>query len=470
MSIHFHHHSAQGGLSQRNAAHGQNVNLTEGSIAKGLISFAVPLLLGQLLQQLYNMADAWVVGNFADNDAFAAVSSGGNLTFLIIGFFNGIAIGGGVIISRYFGAGDRENMQKAIHTNFLFGMIASVLSTVAGLLLVPQLLVLMRTPDSVLPNSLAYFRIYFGGVSTVILYNICMSIMRALGDSLHPLYYLLFSSLVNVVLDLLFVAGFHWGVSGAAVATVIAQGLSAALCIIRMSRIPDDTRLDFKKLRLQPDIMKQVLKQGLPTGVQNSVISIGNIVIQSNINAFGSYAMSGQGAYAKIEGFVFLPITCMSLALPTFISQNLGAREYERAKKGAAFGIGFGMILAELIGVVLYLGAPYALRFFVDSTEAVAFGTIHSHVVSPFFFLLAFSHCAAGVLRGCGKSVVPMAAMLAFWCGVRILYVTLAVQIFPVFQTISWAYPLTWSLSSIVFLLFLLKSDWTHSFERGVQR
>lgn len=444
----------------------QTTDLTKGPIAGGIIRFIIPLFLGQLLQQFYNMADAWVVGNFADNDAFAAVSSGGSLTFLIIGFFNGIAIGGGVIISRYFGAKDDENIQKSIHTNFLFGILASVLATAAGLVLIPHILVWMDTPASVLPHSLAYFRIYFAGVSTVILYNICMSIMRALGDSLHPLYYLIFSSLVNVALDLLFVAGFHWGVGGAAVATVIAQGLSVLLCLVRMCREPKDAiRLDFRKLHFYRDIMSQVIRQGLPTGVQNAVISIGNIVIQSNINAFGAYAISGQGAYAKVEGFVFLPIMSMSMALPTFVSQNLGAKEYGRAKKGAVFGILSGMAMAELIGGILYLGAPYALRFFVDSAEAVEYGIIHSRIVAPFFFLLAFSHCAAGVMRGCGKSFVPMVTMLLFWCGIRIVYVTLAVKAFPVFQSISWAYPLTWSLSSVTFLVCLLKLDWLRTFE-----
>ena len=448
--------------------HAQNIDLTKGSIVKGIIQFAIPLFLGQLLQQFYNMADAWVVGNYADNDAFAAVSSGGSLTFLIIGFFNGIAIGGGVIISRYFGAKDKEMVQKSIHTNFLFGILASVLATASGLAFIPGLLQFMKTPDSVMPHSLIYFRIYFAGVSTVILYNICMSIMRALGDSLHPLYYLILSSLVNVALDLIFVAGFHWGVSGAALATVIAQGLSVILCLVRMCREKDETtKLDFRKLHFHKDVMLEVIRQGLPTGIQNAVISVGNIVIQSNINAFGAYAISGHGAYGKIEGFVFLPIMSMSMVLPTFISQNLGAKEYKRAKKGAAFGVLSGMILAELIGVVFYLWAPYALRFFVDSEEAVAYGTIHSRVVAPFFFLLAFSHCAAGVMRGCGKAFVPMITMLLFWCGVRIVYVTMAVEVFPVFQTISWAYPLTWSLSSLTFLIALFKLDWTHAFEKG---
>lgn len=440
--------------------------LTEGSIAKGILSFAIPLFLGQLLQQFYNVADAWVVGNFADNDAFAAVSSAGSLTFLIIGFFNGIAIGGGVVISKYFGARDEKSVEIAIHTNFLFGLIASVLSTIVGLLLIPVLLRLMQTPESVLPSSLLYLRVYFAGVSTIILYNIGMSIMRALGDSLHPLYYLLISSVINILLDLLFVAVFRWGVGGAAAATIIAQGVSAVLCIVRMCRMEGVARLDFRKLHYNSAMMKEVITQGLPTGIQNSVISIGNIVIQKNINSFGSFAMAGVGAYSKLEGFAFLPITCMSMALPTFISQNLGAKEYNRAKKGAVFGIISGVAVAELIGIAFFLGIGPLLRFFVDEPQSIAFGKMHAHVTTLFYCLLAFSHCAAGVLRGCGKSIVPMAAMLAFWCGLRIVYVTCALHFVPQFQMISWAYPITWSCSSVVFLLFLLFSDWTHAFEK----
>ena len=332
----------------------QGPSLIQGSIVRSILSFALPLFLGQLLQQFYNLADAWVLGNFAENEAFAAVSSGGSLTFLIIGFFNGVAVGGGVVISRYYGAGDKENVVRAIHTNFLFGILASVLSTAVGLLLVPRLLVLMNTPDTVLPYSLLYFRIYFAGVFTVILYNICMAVMQSLGDSLHPLYYLIISSLLNMALDLLFVAVFRWGVAGAAAATVLTQGVSFLLCLWRMCQVKDYTRLDFRKLRLYPGILAQVLRQGLPTGVQNAVISVGNLVVQSNINSFGQYAMSGHGAYAKLEGLVFLPITSMSMALPTFVSQNLGARQYDRAKKGALFGILSGMVVAELIGVIFF--------------------------------------------------------------------------------------------------------------------
>jgi putative MATE family efflux protein len=445
-------------------------DLTTGPIGRGILAFAIPLFLGQLLQQLYNVADAWVVGNFADNNAFAAVSSTGSMTFLVIGFFNGVATGGGVVISKYFGAKNYAAVDKAVHTNFLFGIIASVLATGVGLAIVPWLLRIMKTPDEVMPESLTYLRIYFAGVSTIIMYNIGMAIMRALGDSIHPLYYLILSSIVNIILDLLFVAVLGWGVAGAGIATVIAQGISAILCIVRMCRLDGIGRLRLSSLKYYPDYMGEVIAQGLPNGVQNSVISIGNMVVQTNINSFGSYAMSGVGAYSKIEGFAFLPITSMSISLPTFIGQNLGAKKYDRAKKGAAFGIVSGVLMAEIIGVIFFNFAPQLLRLFVNVDEAVLIGEGHAKRISLFFCLLAFSHCAAGVLRGCGKSIVPMITMLAFWCGVRIAYVTITLHFIPRFSVISWAYPLTWSLSSIVFLLFLLKSDWVHTFEKKKQK
>ena len=223
---------------------------------KGITAFAVPIFLGQLLQQLYNVADAWVVGNFADNNAFAAVASSGSLVFLIIGFFNGVAIGGGVVISHYFGAKDKKSVQCAIHTNFLFGLISSAAATVLGLLVLPYLLKLMKIPEEVMPESFTYFQIYIAGVTTVIMYNICMSIMRALGDSLHPLYYLMISSVINVILDLVLVAGFHMGVKGAAIATVFSQGISMVMCVIRMCRENDDIRLDFRKLKYNGRMMR----------------------------------------------------------------------------------------------------------------------------------------------------------------------------------------------------------------------
>lgn len=443
-------------------------SLTEGPVVRNLITFTIPLFLGQLLQQLYNVADAWVIGNFSNNDAFAAVSSTGTIVFLIIGFFAGLGTGGSVLISRYFGAHEEETLSKAIHTHFLVGIIASVISTAAGLLLNKPLLMLLGTPDSVMPYAQQYLGIFFAGVSTSIMYNVSMAIMRAVGDSLHPLYYLIFSSFLNIGLDLLFVAhpSFRWGIVGAALATVLSQGVSAILCIRHLLRMPKELRLDFRKLKLYPDLMKLVIALGLPSGLQNAVITIGNLTVQKNINSFGPFAMAGQGAYSKIEGFVFLPIMSLSLSVPTFISQNLGAQQYERAKKGAWFGVISAVVLAESIGILFYLLAPTLISFFVSEPESVRFGASYARVTSLFYCLLAFAHATAGVMRGCGKAVVPMANMLIFWCAVRIVYVTMILRFIPQFQMIAWAYPLTWGLSDIVFAFFLFKSDWVHNFEK----
>ena len=451
------------GLVRKRAGAGsgkKDGNLTEGPIGRGLFRFMIPIFLGQLLQQLYNMADAWVVGNFASNDAFAAVSLSSNVNMSVITFFAGIAVGGGVVISKYFGAQDEEKLRCAVHTNFLLGIVFSVFATLIGLFFVPILLGWLNTPDSVMVEARLYFGIYFAGVSTVIMYNICMNIMRAVGDSVHPLYYLIFSSIVNMILDLIFVAGFQWSAAGAAVDTVIAQGLSVLLCMIRMVKDGGAATIHFKELRFNGSMIRQVITQGLPTGLQNSVISVGNLVVQSNINTFGAFAISGQGAFAKLEGIAFLPIMSMSMALTTFVSQNLGAGKADRAKKGSVIGVAFGMAMAELVGICLFIWVPILLRIFVDVPEAIEFGTIHGRTVALFFFLLAFSNCATGVLRGVGKSIVPMFTMLICWCGIRVLYVTIAIRIIPVFRTISSAYPLTWTLSSIIFIVFLLRMDW----------
>ena len=450
-------------MFSRNGKEKKQVDLTEGSIIKALIAFAIPLFFSQLLQQFYNMADAWVVGNFATNDAFAAVSMASNLTFVVIGLFNGIAIGGGVVISRYFGAKDEEQTSLAIHTNLLFGIIASILSTILGLFLVPPLLKWMNTPDSVMPDALSYFNTYFIGVSTVIMYNTCMAIMRAVGDSVRPLYYLMISSVVNVILDLIFVAGFGWGAGGAAFATVLAQGLSVVLCLVRMLRGKDAIKIHLAGFKLEKEAMTKIIRQGLPGGIQNTVNSIGNMVVQSCINTFGAFAISGYGAFHKVEGIAFLPIMSMCMALPTFVSQNLGAGKIDRAKKGTFLGILMGCVFAQMMGFVIYYISPYLIGAFVSAPEAIEYGVGHGRTVAYFLFLLAFTHCAAGALRGAGKAMIPMVTLLLCWCAIRILYVTTALKFFPVFKTISWAYPLTWGLSAVILLVCLLRLDWNNA-------
>ena len=309
-------------------------SLTEGPISQALISFAFPLLLGNLFQQLYNTADSLIVGNFLGSEALAAVSSSGNLIFLMVGLVNGISMGAGVVIARYFGAKDYDRMQKTIHTLLAFGLVAGALLTLVGVALSPVMLRLMDTPETVLPNSISYFRTYFTGSLAFVLYNICMGILQAVGDSRHPLQYLMISSLVNVALDLIFVGVFHMGVWSAAAATAISQLVSMALCLLRLMRSERAYRVSLRKIRFDRRALLEILQNGLPAGLQNSIISIGNVVVQSNINQFGAAAMAGCGAHSRIEGFGFLPVTCFTMALTTFVSQNLGAKAYDRVKKG----------------------------------------------------------------------------------------------------------------------------------------
>lgn len=440
--------------------------MTKGAIWKKIIAFAIPLFLGNLFQQFYNTADSLIVGNFLGSSALAAVSSSGNLIFLMVGFFNGLAVGAGVVVARYFGAKKFDLVQRAIHTIITLGFFCGIALTFVGVIAAPQILVLMGTPPEVLPNSVTYFRIYFCGSLAFVMYNFLVGILQAVGDSRHPLMYLIISSVTNIILDLILVAGFHFGVGAAALATVISQCLSALLCFLHLLRGPKEYRIYLSKLRLDSLLLKQIISNGLPAGLQNSIISLANVVVQSNINKFGQMAVAGCGSYSKIEGFAFLPITCFALALTTFISQNLGAKEYDRAKKGAVFGVICSVVTAELVGVVIYTFAPYLIAAFNNTPDVLSYGVAQAHTASLFYFLLAFSHCMAGILRGAGKSTVPMFVMLICWCIIRVTYITVTVHFIPNIRVIFWAYPITWTLSSIVFLLYFLKSDWMHGLEK----
>ena len=440
--------------------------MTEGPIWKRMILFAIPLFLGNLFQQLYNTADSLIVGNFLGSDALAAVSSSGSLIFLMVGFFNGISLGAGVVIARYFGAREKEKVQDAIHTTVAFGIVAGILLTAIGLIMTPTFLRWMGTPADVLKNSVLYFRIYFLGSIAFVLYNIFVGILQSVGDSRHPLIYLIISSVTNVVLDLLFIGVFRFGVGSAAVATILSQFLSAILCLIHLMRCKEDYQIHLKKIRFDFPMLKLIISNGLPSGFQNSIISFANVIVQSNINSFGKMAVAGCGAYSKIEGFGFLPITCFALSLTTFISQNLGARQYERAKKGAKFGVLCSITMAEIVGIIIFFTAPYLVAAFNNDPQVVAFGTAQARTITLFYFLLAFSHCIAGILCGAGKSTIPMFVMLICWCIIRVSYITVAVRIIPDIKVIFWAYPITWTLSSILFIIYYFKADWIHGFDR----
>ena len=446
--------------------HTKQYSLMEGSIWKGMVFFAMPVFFGNLFQQLYNTFDAWCVGNYIGDTALAAVSSSGNLIFLMVSFFNGVAMGAGVIIAREFGAKRYDMMEKAIHTAIAFGLVAGAVLTIVGVAFTPLILTWMKTPAEVLPQSIVYFRYYFYGAIFTVMYNIFVGILHAVGDSRHPLYYLIFSTFLNVALDMLFVAGLGFGVGAAAMATTVSQGVSALLCFRHLLRIEEPYRVSFEKIRFNKESLKEIIHYGLPSGVQNSVIAIANVVVQTNINSFGAAAIAGCGSYSKMEGFTFLPVLCFSQALSTFVGQNLGAGQYHRVKKGVAFGVVCSCSMAEIIGVLSYVFAPQLIRFFTDSAQAIAYGSQHMRTICLFYFLLSFSHCIAGVMRGAGKAAVPMYTMLGCWCLLRVSYISVAMQFVNQLTTVSWAYPITWTCSSIIFLIYFLKADWMYTFDK----
>ena len=441
------------------------VNMTTGNVRRVMIAFALPVFLSQTFQQLYNTADSLIVGKLLGKQALAAVSSSASLIQLLTALMVGVAMGGGIVISRYFGAKEYDMVSRTIHTGVAFSLSAGLLMTVLGVFLSPVLLKWMGTTPDVLDKAISYFRNYFLGSLAVMLYNVFTGILNALGDSRRPLYYLIFSSMLNVVLDLLFIGVFHLGVGSAAVATVISQAASALLCFLYLRKPGTIYQLRIRDIRFDGPLMKEVVHMGLPTGVQNSMIAVGNVMVQSNINSFGTNAIAACGTYAKLQGFAFLPIMSFAMALTTFTSQNLGAKEYERAKQGAKFGIISMVILAELVGAILLLGAPVFVRMFNDDPAVISIAVTQSKVENLFFCLLAFSHAMAGIFRGAGKATVPMVVMLSVWCVLRICFITAGISIWHDIRVLFWCYPLTWSVSSIIFAIYYKKSDWIHGFE-----
>ena len=440
-------------------------DMTHGNPYKLMIGFAFPIFLSQVFQQLYNTADTLIVGRFLGTTALAAVSSSGPLIFLLSSFFIGTSMGAGIVISRYFGAGDPDKVSRAIHTNVAFGLVAGVLLTVTGVLLTPYFLRWMNTDPSVLPEAIEYFRYYFFGSLAMVMYNTLRSVMNSLGDSRRPLWYLIFSSVLNIGLDLLFVGVLHWGVWSAAVATVISQAGSVVLCLIHLCRKGNIYTISLRKIRFDGPILREIIRYGLPGGIQNSVIGFANVIVQSQINLFGAFATAAYGSYAKIEGFAFLPINSFAMGITTFVSQNLGADEKRRAKVGARFGIITSVVMAELIGVGFYFSAPYLIGLFDSTAEVVEFGVIQAHTCSLFYGLLAFSHAIAAVCRGAGKAFVPMAIMLSVWCVFRIIYILLVMRLVHTIGAVYWAYPITWGISSVIYLLYYLFSHWQNGFD-----
>lgn len=431
----------------------KNAVMTEGSITKKIIFFAIPIFIGQLFQQLYNTVDSLIVGNLISSSALAAVSATGTLTFLVIGFFFGFSQGAGIIIAREIGAGNEERTSKAVHTAVAMGLFFSAAITTLGVGFSPFMLRLMGTPEEVLPEAVLYLRVYFMGCTGLIMYNTFVGILQASGDSRHPLMYLVISSMLNVVLDTVFIAVFKMGVDGAALATIISQFTSMFLSLRRLIKYDTIIKISLRKIRFDMPSLRGIVRFGFPTALQGSIIDISNILIQSYVNSFGKDAMAGVGAYSKLEGFAFLPVISFSMAMSTFISQNLGAGKKDRIKKGMRFGLLCTVLSIEAIGVIVFFLSPLLIKAFNSDPEVIYYGVARAKVASLFYCLLGFSNVTAAVMRGLGKPMAPMITMLVCWCAVRVAVFMTVGQIYHEFLLTCWIYPATWALSSLVYVI-----------------
>ncbi len=440
--------------------HANQVIMTEGVIWKQLLAFSLPLLVGNLFQQLYNTVDSVVVGNFIGSDALAAVGSSNSLINLIIGMFMGIGTGAGVIISQYYGAEEKQKLHWAVHTTMALSIIGGFLLIALGVLLSPLILVLMGTPESVMPGAVAYLRIFFCGSLFNLVYNMGSGVLRAVGDSRRPLIFLCISSVVNIVLDLLFVVVFHMGTAGVGYATVAAQGVSAFLIVRALVRTDDSYRLELSKIKIDRRMMARVLKIGIPSGIQQSIISLSNVIVQANVNSFGAAAMAGFGSYSKIDGFAMLPLQSFCMAATTFTGQNIGAKKSRRVKQGVFQGLIISMIYTIFISIILYLNAERILRVFSPDQDVIAYGYSSMLILLPFYWTMAIHQILMGSIRGSGRTMVTMLIGVGNMCILRMIYINFLVPFFPSFEAVMWCYPITWLTTMGMDCIYSWKAKW----------
>lgn len=438
--------------------------MTEGPIGKQLIFFALPLLFGNVFQQLYNTVDAMIVGRYVGENALAAVGSAGSVVHLIVSLLMGITMGASVTIANHYGARDTYRLRRSIHTATVLAVLSGIVLTVVGVLLSPQIVLWIDTPAEVVEESTSYLRIIFSGVLFSTLYNAGSSIFRAVGDSKRPLYYLIVSSVTNVILDLVFVVWLKMGVEGAALATIVSQMISTILTYGTLMMSKEEYRLRLKELCIDKQEMGLIVKIGIPGGIQNSVIAFSNVIVQANINAFEANAMAGCAAWVKIDGFAVMPALSFSMALTTFIGQNMGAKKPERMKKGARFGILVAAITIEVIGLLLYVFCEPVLRLFNDNPEVIRYGVQMARSIAPLYMFLGLSHAMAGTLRGAGLTKIPMIVMISCWCVERVLWITLSINyIANDIRMVFYSYPITWATSTIIFFIYYIKTDWVNN-------
>lgn len=441
-----------------------DVNMTEGSIIRHLVVFAAPLLVGNIFQQLYNTVDTWVVGKYVSNEAFSAVGTVGPIINMLIGFFLGLSSGAGVVISQYYGAGRTEEVRKTVHTSLMMTILLGLLFTWLGIALIPGMLALMNTPAEVIPESTAYLTIYFAGVLVLMLYNMGAGILRAVGDSTRPFYYLVVSAVINTVLDLVFVLRFDMGVAGVAWATIIAQGISAVLTLITLLRSDSCIRVSLRALRIHFDMLQKIIRVGIPAALQMAVTSFSNVFVQSYINYFGADCMSGWTAYGKIDTLLMLPMQSLALASTTFVGQNLGLGKVDRAKRGVRIALALSLVTAVILMIPVMVFAPSLVAFFNEKTTVVEYGTMFLRYISPFYILCCFNQIYSGALRGAGNTRAPMVIMLASFVVFRQIYLFVLTHfIANTILPVSMGYPAGWLVCSLLTYLYYRRADLTKS-------
>lgn len=432
--------------------------IIHGVIWKQLLLFFFPIVLGTFFQQIYNTADAIVVGRFVGTEALAAVGgSTSQIINLIVGFFVGLSSGATVVISQYYGAHDRENLSKALHTAFAFSLVGSVVITAVGLICSPILLRVMNTTEEVIGPSATYLRIYFGGILFVFIYNIGSSILRAVGDSRRPLYYLIVCCIINIVLDVVLVVGLGMGVAGAAIATVFAQGVSAVLVVMALCRSTDLFRLEIRKIRFHREALELLIKIGLPAGLQSVMYSFSNVIIQTALNAFGTNTMAAWTACGKIDSFFWMVINAFGISITTFVGQNYGARKFGRMRKSVRICIAMAVGASISISAIFILFGRYVYQLFTTDAAVVEIGMHMITMMAPAYAIYVFIEIYSGALRGTGDVLVPMLMTCGGVCVLRIFWMMFVVPLKPVIDTIIYSYPISWTLTALMFIFYYRK-------------
>lgn len=436
-------------------------SITQGSIAKPMLRFFFPIWAGTFFQFFYNTADAVIVGNLLGKEALSAVGGpSGTIINLLVGFFVGLSAGATVIISQCYGARDDEGTRRAVHTAAAFSLLAGALLTVLGFFAAPAVLQAMGTPEDVMALSVTYLRVYFLGMVGNLIYNVGSGVLRAVGDSRHPLYFLIACSLSNVVLDLVFILVFQMGVMGAALATILSQAVSALLVIVTLCRAQRSYQLKLKAIRMDWEVFGKMLRIGLPAGLQSIMYNISNVIIQASINSFGTNAVAAWSAYGKIDGLYWMTINAFGIAITTFAGQNFGARQYDRLRKSVRVCMRFSLGASLLLAGVLSLLGPICYGFFTNDAEVIAIGLRMMQCIVPFYFAYVPIEILSGAVRGAGDALVPMLIPAIGICLLRVLWMVFVVPMYPVIEMTCLCYPVTWVATALLMCIYYLQGGW----------